>query len=87
MKVCNCAMPAMNGNSDCCKGCSNNPNNELSGHYGTTANFIWTTPNIATESFLKQSVLENIKDQIDLLTIKEIKELYEYMKKFEPILK
>jgi len=32
MNFCNCALPAMRGNSDCCKGCLNNKN-ESTGEY------------------------------------------------------
>lgn len=95
MKACWCALPALNGNSDCCKNCINNAD-----RYDDIpkTNFIWTKINDKTNSyeikttsdfdwqkFFNKKALDSIKENIDNLTVKELKELVEYMKKFESI--
>lgn len=95
MNACWCAMPAINGNSDCCKNCPNN-------HYDETHKpFIWTTiddkvtipDGIAPSepfdwskfynNFKIKPMIEVVKEDIEKLKIKELKELMQYMKKFE----
>jgi hypothetical protein len=97
MNICDCALPAINGNSDCCKNCPNNRYDETH-----KSQFIWTTINDktilpdgvvpASEVFdwsgfynnLKiKPMIDVVKENIEGLTIKELKELMEYMKKFE----
>lgn len=99
MKACWCALPALNGNSDCCKNCINNTDRHDD---IPKANFLRTTMDDKTNSYEikttsdfdwqkffnnynRKKVLDSIKESIDNLTIKELKELVEYMKKFESI--
>ena len=91
MKACWCAMPAINGNNDCCKHCPNYDTDHKS-------SFVWTTVGDETiipapfDTFdwskyygnLKiKPMIDVVKENIDGLTIKELKELIEYMKKFD----
>ena len=97
MNVCHCALPAINGNSDCCKNCVNRIES------GVKSNFHWipvgnetelpyktTTGSIDLENYYKhffktKPMINVIKENIEGLTIKELKELMEYMKKFEAL--
>jgi len=92
MKACWCAMPAINGNNDCCKHC---PNNDATDH---KSHFVWTTVGDETITPIPSDVfdwskyygnlkikpmIDVVKENIEGLTLKEIKELMEYMKKFD----
>lgn len=95
MNICNCALPAINGNSDCCKICPNRIEGEVKSNFHwspvsseTELPYKITTGSIDLETYYKhffktKPMIDVVKENIEGLTIKELKELIEYMKKFE----
>ena len=81
MQVCHCILGTTS--PDSCKNCNNNNERFI---YEYTKPFT-ATDNIDFTNWLKINTLEDIKSKIENLTIKELKELMEYMKKYEALVK
>lgn len=85
MKACWCALPALNDNTDCCKNCPNSDNYKVDPYKPTI--ITTTDSHITTDwaNWLNIKKVDAIKTQMESCNIKELKELYEWLKQFETI--